>query len=213
MGEDTHWGAEEAVSSRDTRGWTSIHPRVFISLYNFNCRAFGRGSCLFTPVVLPFSPEALLCSERKSHVELYYGDELIWRNPTDLGHFGIKLRKQVYEQELADRIGQGGEPMTGNGVFVEVRSTFSPKNVALWYGGGTLTELLQHLRDCEAEHLDFGDVCVLTPEEVERLALTEYELDGIADVVVAAAHPKFWTLPAKHLRTYPKPAVEMAMRT
>ena len=35
---------------------------------------------------------------------LYYDGELIWHNPAGLGHFGIKLRKQVREDQIADRM-------------------------------------------------------------------------------------------------------------
>jgi hypothetical protein len=37
-------------------------------------------------------------------MRLIYGNEVIWSNPHDLGHFGIKLRKQILEQEICDRI-------------------------------------------------------------------------------------------------------------
>ena len=35
---------------------------------------------------------------------LYLGSKLIWENPDDLGFFGIKLRKQVYEYRLAEEV-------------------------------------------------------------------------------------------------------------
>lgn len=36
--------------------------------------------------------------------KLILGDTVIWENPSDLGHFGIKLRKQVREDEIIDRL-------------------------------------------------------------------------------------------------------------
>lgn len=36
--------------------------------------------------------------------KLLLGDHVIWENPPDLGHFGIKLRKQIREHEICDRI-------------------------------------------------------------------------------------------------------------
>jgi hypothetical protein len=35
---------------------------------------------------------------------LYFNGELIWHNPVGLGHFGIKLRKQIRENQIADRM-------------------------------------------------------------------------------------------------------------
>lgn len=36
---------------------------------------------------------------------LYFGDgTLIWRNPLDIGFFGVKIRKQLYEQRLCKRL-------------------------------------------------------------------------------------------------------------
>ena len=37
---------------------------------------------------------------------LIYGGEVIWENPDALGHFGIKLRKQIAEQEVIERMQQ-----------------------------------------------------------------------------------------------------------
>lgn len=37
-------------------------------------------------------------------MKLVLGDEVIWENPEGLGHFGIKLRKQVYEDWLAKEV-------------------------------------------------------------------------------------------------------------
>lgn len=37
-------------------------------------------------------------------MKLILNGEVIWENPPELGHFGIKLRKQVYEERLVQRI-------------------------------------------------------------------------------------------------------------
>ena len=34
-------------------------------------------------------------------MKLIYNGKVIWENPPDLGFFGIKLRKQIYEERLA----------------------------------------------------------------------------------------------------------------
>lgn len=34
--------------------------------------------------------------------QLVLDGEVIWENPEPLGHFGIRLRKQIYELELCD---------------------------------------------------------------------------------------------------------------
>lgn len=36
--------------------------------------------------------------------KLVYGNQVIWTNPPELGHFGIKLRKQIREEEIAAKI-------------------------------------------------------------------------------------------------------------
>ena len=33
-------------------------------------------------------------------MELWYGDMLIWKNPPEIGFFGVKLRKQIREEEI-----------------------------------------------------------------------------------------------------------------
>jgi hypothetical protein len=33
-------------------------------------------------------------------MELWYGDTLIWKNPPEIGYFGVKLRKQIREEEI-----------------------------------------------------------------------------------------------------------------
>ena len=33
-------------------------------------------------------------------MELWYGDTLIWKNPPEIGFFGVKLRKQIREEEI-----------------------------------------------------------------------------------------------------------------
>lgn len=35
---------------------------------------------------------------------------VLWQNPPELGHFGIKLRKQVHEQAVAAAIAGGSDP-------------------------------------------------------------------------------------------------------
>jgi hypothetical protein len=35
---------------------------------------------------------------------LYVGNKPVWSNPSDLGYFGIKLRKQVREEEIIERM-------------------------------------------------------------------------------------------------------------
>ena len=37
-------------------------------------------------------------------MKLLLNGEVIWENPKELGHFGIKLRKQLYEEELVRRL-------------------------------------------------------------------------------------------------------------
>jgi hypothetical protein len=39
-----------------------------------------------------------------SETALVLDGEVIWANPPELGHFGIKLRKQIAEQAICDRL-------------------------------------------------------------------------------------------------------------
>lgn len=41
--------------------------------------------------------------------KLLYGNQVIWENPPDLGHFGIKLRKQILEDEICARLDRRAE--------------------------------------------------------------------------------------------------------
>lgn len=36
--------------------------------------------------------------------QLILGNQIIWENPSDLGHCGIKLRKQILELQICERI-------------------------------------------------------------------------------------------------------------
>lgn len=38
--------------------------------------------------------------------ELILGDQVIWRNKPGIGHFAIKLRKQLLEEEIIERCRQ-----------------------------------------------------------------------------------------------------------
>lgn len=44
---------------------------------------------------------------------LVFGNKVIWQNPAALGHFGIKLRKQIRENEIADRCEAPSDSATG----------------------------------------------------------------------------------------------------
>ena len=39
-------------------------------------------------------------------MKLFLNGKLIWENPSELGHFGIKLRKQVLEDAIIERMFQ-----------------------------------------------------------------------------------------------------------
>ena len=39
-------------------------------------------------------------------MKLVLDGKVIWENPKILGHFGVKLRKQVYEYRLAEEVGR-----------------------------------------------------------------------------------------------------------
>lgn len=40
----------------------------------------------------------------KGFATLLVGDKVVWSNPDDLGHFMIKLRKQLHEELIMQRI-------------------------------------------------------------------------------------------------------------
>jgi hypothetical protein len=50
--------------------------------------------------------EKMMSNSELNGSEGYLGDKLIWRNPPGLGHFAIKLRKQLLEEEIIKRCRQ-----------------------------------------------------------------------------------------------------------
>lgn len=53
--------------------------------------------------------------------KLLFGKKIIWKNPDDLGHFGIKLRKQVAEQRLVEQISNRACQKEVNSMFFVAR--------------------------------------------------------------------------------------------
>ncbi len=45
----------------------------------------------------------------RPHSQLILNGQVIWTNPKGLGHFGIKLRKQILEEQIIDRMFERGQ--------------------------------------------------------------------------------------------------------
>ena len=47
-----------------------------------------------------------MCAELSDEdsMKLILNGRVIWENPPELGHFGIKLRKQLLEEQIIERI-------------------------------------------------------------------------------------------------------------
>ena len=135
---------------------------------------------------------------------LYLGDELIWSNPPELGFFGIKLRKQVLEQQIIARIDKRRKAMSQkdeNQLRVTVTNTELVKHLRVSsdplksLAADRIEDLLKEVTDLQRKHHEYfrgvleqmkGDMADVSAEHNKYILRAERAEKMLEDIVNAA---------------------------